>query len=160
MSKKSAIRIDFKDGARFVNDLKRMGKAVSGAQLLAALRAGEYVAIGHVKMNIVNWDLIMSGKLLNSVQEDDAYSNQDSAWVTFGPHAVYAAIHEFGGVITAHTTRGLIFQIEGQWIRTHSVTIPAKPYLRPVFDTNRDEIIEAFKTNLLIEVEQAFRGQL
>lgn len=135
-----------------------MKGAVAGTALLTALRAGENQAIGYVKININRWDLIESGNLINSVQEHDSYSRGTSAWVAFGPHAVYAAIHEFGGTIHATTSRGLIFQIDGRWIRVQSVEMPARPYLRPALDEHGPEILQIVYDNLMFEVERIFRG--
>lgn len=142
---------------QFVRALERAGKQVTGLQLLKALRAGENFAIAQVKINIRQLELIKSGNLINSVQEDRVKTTKNQAWVWFGPHTVYAAIHEFGGIIHSTSGKGLIFKTEdGHWVRTQSVTIPARPYLRPGVDEHYDEIMETMKNNLLEEVESAF----
>jgi phage gpG-like protein len=49
-----------------------------------------------------------------------------------------ARIHEFGGVIKAKNKPYLVFKTEdGEWHTVRSVTIPARPYLRPAFDTGK-----------------------
>lgn len=49
--------------------------------------------------------------------------------VAVGTNKISAAIHQFGGTITAKTDAGLMFKIGGNFIRKHSVTIPARPFL-------------------------------
>lgn len=46
----------------------------------------------------------------------------------------YAMIHELGGRIVAKNAPALMFEVNGQFVRTQSVTIPARPYLRPAAD--------------------------
>lgn len=49
-----------------------------------------------------------------------------------GPQRViYAAIHEFGGVIRPRTARFLVFTIGGRKIFARKVTMPKRPYLVP-----------------------------
>ncbi len=49
-----------------------------------------------------------------------------------GNRIVYARIHEYGGTITAKNSPYLTFQLaNGDWVRVPSVTIPARPTLRP-----------------------------
>lgn len=47
---------------------------------------------------------------------------------------IYALIHELGGKIMPVRARRLVFQIGGAWRSVLSVTIPARPYLRPAAD--------------------------
>ena len=72
-----------------------------------------------------------------------------------GTNLVYAAIHEFGGVITPKKAKALSFEIGGELIFAKSVHIPARPYLRPAFDTNLEKAkseIAVVLTKLLGEV--------
>ena len=50
----------------------------------------------------------------------------------------YAAIHEFGGVITQH--RGG---------KTQTIRIPKRSYIKPAFDMEREHMLEAFKRRAL-----------
>lgn len=55
-----------------------------------------------------------------------------------GTNLVYAPPHEFGATIRAKNGPFLIFQLDsGEWIRTRSVTIPARPFLRPAFEEKK-----------------------
>lgn len=54
---------------------------------------------------------------------------------------VDARIREFGGTIRAKSGRYLVFKNKaGEVIRTPSVRIPARPYMRPAVDENKDRI--------------------
>lgn len=47
-----------------------------------------------------------------------------------GTNVKYAPIHEFGGVIVPRKAKYLAFKINGKYIRTKRVVIPARPFLR------------------------------
>lgn len=57
-----------------------------------------------------------------------------------GTNLIYAAIHEYGGIIRAKNAPFLVFFYNGQWYRKKQVTIPQRAYLRPSID-------ELFKTD-------------
>jgi phage gpG-like protein len=63
-----------------------------------------------------------------------------------GTSLIYAAIHEFGGVITPKNSPYLVFQVNGHWVKTKIVVMPKRAYLDPaikeVFDqTNKAQQI-------------------
>lgn len=70
------------------------------------------------------------------------------AQVLIGSNLAYSAIHQFGGVIKAKTSKGLRFPISTptglQWITRKSVSIPARPYLvfRPEDPQRLKEAVE------------------
>ena len=72
-----------------------------------------------------NPTLERDGHLLNSI----TYNLLGDDAVEWGSNRVYAAIHQFGGTITAKDAPYLQFQINGQWVRVNKVEIPARPYL-------------------------------
>ena len=67
-----------------------------------------------------------------------------------GTDVEYARIHEFGGVIRPRRASHLVFQIDGQWVRTTQVNMPARPYMRPAADESvgevKREVQRAFNT--------------
>lgn len=69
-----------------------------------------------------------SARLMQSIT-----SNATSDGVEIGTNVLYAAIHQFGGTITAKTEKGLRFAIgkgkDKRWAVKKSVTIPARPFL-------------------------------
>lgn len=81
------------------------------------------------------------------------YAREDAGGVvgTWGVQDVrYALIHELGGTITAKAAKALAIQLpDGGVAFVKSVTIPARPYLRPSADRNypslADRIRDAFE---------------
>ncbi len=49
--------------------------------------------------------------------------------VEIGSNKVYAAIHQFGGVIRPKNARALMFRIGGHVVHARQVNIPPRPYL-------------------------------
>ncbi|AKH36895.1 MULTISPECIES: phage virion morphogenesis protein [Nitrosomonas] len=69
--------------------------------------------------------LILDRHLLDSVAHD---SGRNFAQVSV--NRVYAAIHQFGGIIKAKNGKGLRFRLaNGDFVIRKSVTIPARPYM-------------------------------
>lgn len=71
-----------------------------------------------------------------------------------GTDVEYARIHEFGGDIVPRNARALAFQIGGEWIITQRVTMPARPYLRPAYDAQRDEAVRIFRKAVADQVRK------
>lgn len=65
-----------------------------------------------------------SGTLQRSIRVTTFSANS----VSVGSDRVYAAIHQFGGTITAKAGPNLTFKIGDRWISKPSVTIPARPF--------------------------------
>lgn len=92
------------------------------------------------------------GNLANSIQVQDPVVGGRQAYIDVGTNVEYAAIHEFGGIIKARNAEALVFQtLDGQWHRTKSVHIPARPYMRPALDEPAD--IERAMVRALEEVQ-------
>lgn len=140
---KPAFRLTF-DDRDLKKRLNKVEAAVKKEAVEKGLRAAEYFLIGNIKIYLIESSGLnmQSGNLLNSIQEAELHIGKKS-YVTFGPHAVYAAIHEFGGVIRATHAPFLVFMTkDGKLVRTKSVTIPARPYIRPVMDRDGDEALK------------------
>lgn len=60
-------------------------------------------------------------------------------WYSAGTNIEYGAITEYGGDIVPVNSQFLRFVVNGQEVFTKRVTIPAQPYLRPAFDTKRND---------------------
>lgn len=81
--------------------------------------------------------LTKDGHLGDSITADS--SATDARW---GSNRIYAAIHQFGGVIKAKTSKGLAFTLaNGDGVITQSVTMPARRFLG-LNDDDKDDIIE------------------
>lgn len=58
-----------------------------------------------------------------------------------GSNLNYAKVQELGKTITVGRGRLMSFQIDGRWVRTRRVVIPARPFLRPAMDATRVEAV-------------------
>lgn len=63
-------------------------------------------------------------------------------FIEVGSPLIYAGVHQFGAVITPKHKKALRFPINGQYVFSTKVTIPARPWLG-LSDDNREEIIES-----------------
>lgn len=64
----------------------------------------------------------------NLMASIDSTHDNDNAMV--GTNVVYAAIHQFGGVIKPKEGKYLTFKIGDKWVKTKEVNIPARPFLK------------------------------
>lgn len=61
---------------------------------------------------------------------DNISSAATDTQAMWGSNRIYAAIHQFGGVIRAKSSKGLAFQLaSGDNVVTRQVTMPARPFL-------------------------------
>jgi len=58
-----------------------------------------------------------------------AATAEEARVVAGGAASKYAAVHQFGATIEAKNHPFLHFKVGGRWVKTKSVTIPARPYL-------------------------------
>jgi phage gpG-like protein len=132
--------------------------AASGTTLAKAVVAGGFVVEANAKINASRGRPglnVQTANLVNSIKTVLAKSTDTSAEADVGTGVVYARIHEFGGMIAAKAGGALRFMIDGQWISTKSVQIPARPYLRPAADENESKIADAVGYVLKDALEKA-----
>jgi len=75
--------------------------------------------------------------------------------VTVGTNVAYAAIHQFGGIIAAKSSKGLRFKAGGKWVKKQSVTMPARPFF-PI-DENAT-IAPKTKKAIISTIEDTFKS--
>ena len=142
----------------FTAALNRLADDVRGQTLKNAALAGGLVIEANAKMNAsggrpgLNVD---TGNLVNSINTKITASNSDSATVEVGTNVEYAAIHEYGGVIKPIHAKRLHFVVDGQHRTAASVTIPARPYMRPAIDNNEADITAAIVTQIQKAIDKA-----
>lgn len=119
----------------------------------AALFEGAKVLERGVKEWIKAWHLIDTNHYRNSIE---ALRVSNNLSVVFTP-VVYSRIHEMGGTIRAKRAPFLVFKIGKQWIRTKSVTMPARPHWRPAIRTKSKMIIKTFGDALMVSINEAAR---
>jgi len=123
----SVLRM-FKTGAQFSRMHRGMKKGVKDAiEISADTARGSIGGYSGLKNR--------SGYLRRSI---NTYVNSKttSAVATIGSNAVYAAIHEHGGVVTTKVSNYLMFQTQSGWVKTKLVNIPPRPFLATAVDRN------------------------
>lgn len=106
-----------------------------------ALVQGGAVVVAHAQMNAEGHGLHKTGDLVNSIQ---IYDKKPYEVMVGSRGVIYAAIHEFGGTIYPKRAKALSWIGEdGKRIFAKSVRMPTRAYLRPAFDENKGEIIDA-----------------
>jgi HK97 gp10 family phage protein len=133
---------------RFSFNINALKNLVGQKGLDRALVRGGFVVEKAAKQNIRAQKLIDTGNLRSSIRT----RLPKHGVVLVGTHVVYAAIHEFGGTITAKNAPWLVFKVGGQWVRTKSVNIRARPYLRPALDKNRPKVHKAIHKSLAHDI--------
>lgn len=143
---------------------------VQGTMLVNVVRAGGNVIVNAAKDNIKAQGLIRTRTLSRSIHQEVAEQTTTRAAVDVGTNVEYAAIHEFGGTISAKTSKylaipvgnytgsprkygdlrvrktakGTLLLVDGsqkvQYVLKQSVDIPARPYLRPAADEHTQGI--------------------
>jgi phage gpG-like protein len=142
---------------------------LSGSDARKALMQGGMLVERRAKQNVRKQHLIDTGDLRDSIEAEPVSDHL----VQIGTAQVYAAIHEFGGVIRPKSSKYLAIPLtsaakgvpgprdypgtlrfvpgnnggvlvdeagDAQYALRTSVTIPARPYLRPAIDENPQEI--------------------
>jgi HK97 gp10 family phage protein len=152
-----------------ITKLNAMSAAATGEALISTAQAGGEIIRNAAIANIHDENLIQTGNLSRSIHTEISEATDSQATVDIGTDLVYAAIHEFGGTITAKngkylaipvgsykgspndhpdlklrkTGGGTLLMVDAagtaQYVLKSSVTIPAQPYLRPAMDEHRDE---------------------
>ncbi|MCL4528667.1 MAG: HK97 gp10 family phage protein [Chloroflexi bacterium] len=145
---------------------------MQGRSLIAAALAGATVIVNAAKNNIKDEGLIRTRNLSRSIHSEVGASSPTMASVDVGTNVEYAAIHEFGGTITAKKSKYLAIPVGTytgsprdhedlkprksangwvlldasgaiQYVLKTSVQIPAQPYLRPAMDEHQDQAVNA-----------------
>lgn len=133
-------------------------EAVTGDMLMEAARAGGHVIEAHAKINASRGRPgleVKTSALVGSINVTEAKSTETYAEVDVGPSVLYAAIHEFGGIIVPVTKRFLSWVQDGIRIFANEVHIPARPFMRPAVDENEDRIVNAVAHEIRRGIENA-----
>lgn len=89
---------------------------------------------------------VRTGRLRNSIQSG---ASGNVGWI--GTNVIYAGIHEGPSqtIIKPKNGKYLRFQIAGQWKTVKQVIIPARPFLFPAVNDNKEKIAEIIVDKLV-----------
>ncbi len=141
--------------SEFSKALESLSADLRTKGLTKALDAGGYVLEGAIKVEVENQHLVDTGALKSSIKKRPAKVYGDSGEVEVGTNIVYAAIHEFGGIIKPRTKKALTFKTkDGRWHTVQRVVMPARPYMRPAVQKSAAKIEAALKAALGAHLER------
>lgn len=145
----------YKNIEAFMQALRKMDANVRGRGVKNAVEAGGRIVEAYAKVNVVNTFKHQTGNLANSIRVE-VTASPDRAVARIGPTAIYGRIQELGGTVKPLIKKKLYFMGEDGRLRTAmSVTLPARPYLKPAVEEHEDEILKAVAEKLRIEIEGA-----
>lgn len=144
MSNGMTIRLE--GAEQLVSTLRRIDKNLQGKAGVAMVTAGAYQIMNHARLNIhATFSKHQSGGLTNSISVE-AESQGKGAVAHVIPHKVYARIQELGGTIVPKHAGGFLVWRDpdtGALCKARSVTLPARPYLKPAAMDHQSEIVAA-----------------
>lgn len=143
-----------------------LDEVVQGANLALATDAGSMVILNGARKNIKDQGLIRTRTLSRSLASEHEEITPTRVTDAIGTNLEHGPIHEYGGTIRAKKGKYLAIPIGGmkgspvgknlslrktgggtlllvdeggqaQYVLKESVTIPARPYLRPAHDANQ-----------------------
>ena len=161
-----------------------LDEAVQGENLALATDAGSMVILNGARKNIKDQGLIRTRTLSRSLASEHEEIMPTRVTDAIGTNLEYGPIQEYGGTIRAKkgkylaipigrlkgspvgknlslrkTGSGTLFLVDdagqAQYVLKESVAIPAKPYLRPAYDTNQVKAQEAIGKVLKQLIERA-----
>ena len=100
---------------------------------------------------------IRSGRLRDSIQTEVRVDGNDVVGF-IGSDLIYSAIHEYGGTITARSSKYLIFKTNRGWRKVSSVNIPPRPYLRPAIENTQKEVEKILSESILNSIKGRVLG--
>jgi len=114
----------------FNRDMVKIGKNIPGFCKKAVYRACLLIEVRAKTFHLAGMTLNAKTKRLMRSVKSIVWQKGISEWSgRVGSPVIYAAIHEYGGIIRPINSEYLVFQIGGRWIRTKKVVMPARRWL-------------------------------
>ena len=136
----------------FLGTMQRMKKAVPHASLASMKQATQYLR-GYIVKNKLRGQVLKtkSGRLAGSIDREE-FLIGGGAVGRVGSNLKYARIHEMGGVIKASSAPYLKFFVDGHWVMTDQVKIPARPYIWSSFLESTTKLGDILGKKFIVDV--------
>ena len=140
------ISLQIEGKEELARKMSHLSKAVRTSIAKDAVDEGAAVIQFHAQLNARNkFSSRQRGQLRNSIRVESKTS-ATGAVAEISPHTIYARIQEFGGTIYPRRASMLHWKDEnGEDHFAKSVTIPARPYLRPAAEDHIDQISDVMR---------------
>lgn len=165
---KSMVTFQVAGLERLRKNLRALTDSLRGEIMRTALTTGALEIVNEAKSQAP----ILTGTLRRSIhigahtdmtdfKADEGYDDikgemveANKVTICVGTNLVYARIQEYGGTISAKKAPYLVFRVNGQWVRTKQVTLKGHPYMRPAFDTKKEDMINVFRDELAAQIRR------
>lgn len=145
-------KITISGGDTVINDIKRMAYELPGGIHRAMVESCALVETRAKTHHLSGATLKPRSHFLQRSVKSDVKQNGTQVTGRVGSPVVYAAIHEFGGIIKPKKAKYLVFQINRQWIRTKQVTMPKREWLLKSFQDVQTQIEAKFGREVQIVI--------
>ena len=147
------ISLQIEGKEELARKMSHLSKAVRTSIAKDAVDEGAAVIQFHAQLNARNkFSSRQRGQMRNSIRNSSkeewisSKTTAQGAVAEVGPHTIYARIQEFGGIIYPRRASMLHWKDEnGEDHFAKSVTIPARPYLRPAAEDHIDQISDVMR---------------
>lgn len=141
----------------FIKTMQRMRQAIPQASISSMRVATQYLR-GYIIKNKLRGQVlkVKTGRLASSIDREE-FLVGGGAVGRVGSNLKYARIHEMGGTIHATNAPYLKFLVDGRWIMTEQVKIPARPYIWPSLIESSEKIGKILGEKFIADVVTAGR---
>jgi phage gpG-like protein len=159
------LGVDFSGGDDFRNGMSRTAKKMPDANYRGVVRTCSLIETRAKTFHLAGrWRKTLGSsakdalyprthRLQQSVKTKPPERRGTTTVGRVGSPVVYAAIHEFGGIIRPKNAKFLVFQLAGKWIHATKVTIPARRWLSKSVEDVKGQIEAIFgrEVELILE---------
>ena len=151
----TTVRVELEGQEELERKLSSLSKAAATTIAKDAVDEGAAVIQFHAQLNARNvFSSRQRGQLRNSIRSESRTTNT-GAEAEIGPHVIYGRIQEFGGTIKPIRAKLLHWVTDGVDHFAKQVTIPARPYLGPAAEDNKDQIVSVMKESVADGIRQS-----
>ncbi|MBD3403520.1 hypothetical protein GF420_11535 [candidate division GN15 bacterium] len=134
------LLVTFAGGKSRLTKLPRVASEMPENMAKGLRRAGAVIEARAKKEYTASGLRVRSNRLRGGISSE--LFNRNTS-VRIGPNVFYGEVHEFGMTINAKSAAGMTFRTaDGNWVRTQSVRIPARPYMGPAADKEMPQAID------------------
>jgi phage gpG-like protein len=147
-------RFEFVGGREMVINFTMLEKQLPGIVEKGLKAAGTFIkgiVLRKLSGEVLNR---RSSHLANSITVETIENRQA---VSIGTNIIYGRIHEFGGVIRPVNFDYLHFKVNGNWVMTKEVNMPARPYLQPSLNEGKDGAVVRMNRIIAEDIAKRFR---
>ena len=137
----------------FSNGMRKIAAGIPGGIYSAVVKACSLIEIRAKTHHLAGHTLKARTHRLQHSVKSLVYHFSNTVIGRVGSPVVYAAIHEYGGIIRRKNAKYLVFRIEGKFVRTKKVTMPARRWLSKSVEDVKPQIERIFGREVELVIE-------